>query len=141
VVRAAGEEKRIVMREPFWCRPCADRCIFDQPYCLRTISIEQVLQGAQGGICPGVCPRCCHGKETELFLLAPSVTFAMRTDAKRYQVVYHIATKPAPGFHVMDLQAFHRTALLTPPAISFEHACPDDCVFFRIQFESRSFVA
>lgn len=38
-----GEEKKIVMRESFWCRPCADRCIFDQPYCLRTISIEQVL--------------------------------------------------------------------------------------------------
>lgn len=38
-----GEEKRIVIRQSFWCRPCADRCIFDQPYCLRTISIEEVL--------------------------------------------------------------------------------------------------
>ena len=55
-----------------------------------------------------------------LFLATLSVTFAVATGTKRYQVVYHIATKPAPGFHVMDLQAFHRTALLTPPAISFQ---------------------
>jgi ADP-heptose:LPS heptosyltransferase len=41
-----GEEKRIVIRQSFWCRPCADRCIFDQPYCLRTISIEEVLLSA-----------------------------------------------------------------------------------------------
>jgi heptosyltransferase-2 len=33
----------IVMHPAFWCRPCADRCIFDQPYCLRTISIDQVM--------------------------------------------------------------------------------------------------
>ncbi len=72
---------------------------------------------------------CCG---VHLFLPTPSVTFAMTTDAKRDQVVHHIAAEPAPGFHVMDLQAFHGTALLTPPAISFEHACPDDCVFFRI---------
>jgi heptosyltransferase-2 len=41
-----GEQNKIVMNPSFWCRPCADRCIFDQPYCLRTISIEQVLQAA-----------------------------------------------------------------------------------------------
>jgi len=65
----------------------------------------------------------------------------MTTDAKRNQVLHHIVTEPTPGFQMMDLQAFYRTALLTPPAISLEHACPDDCVFFRIQFESRSFLA
>ncbi len=79
--------------------------------------------------------------EVQLFLEAPSVTFAMTTDAKRNQVVHHIATELAPAFYVMDLQAFHGTALLAPPAISFEHACPDDCVLFRIQFELRSFLA
>jgi ADP-heptose:LPS heptosyltransferase len=41
-----GERKKIVMHPSFWCRPCADRCIFDQPYCLRTISIEQVFEAA-----------------------------------------------------------------------------------------------
>ena len=73
--------------------------------------------------------------EVSLFLPAPSVTFAVTTGAKRNQVVHHIATELAPAFYVMDLQAFHGTALLAPPAISLEHACPDDCVFFRIQFE------
>ncbi len=72
-----------------------------------------------------------------LFLLAPSVTLAVTTDAKRNQVVHHIVTELAPGLHVVNFQAFHGTALLTPPAVSFEHACPDNCVYFRIQFESR----
>ncbi len=88
-----------------------------------------------------MCPRRWRRKEAGLFLPAPSVTFAVTTDAKRNQVVHHIITEPAPGFHVMDLQAFHGTALLAPPAISFEHAGPDDCIFFRIQFESGSFLA
>src|SRR5713226_4628875 len=89
----------------------------------------------------GCAQGAAIGKETELFLPALSVTFAVTTDAKSYQVVHHIVTEPAPTFYVMDLQAYHGTALLAPPAISFEHACPDDCVFFRIQFESGSFLA
>ena len=64
----------------------------------------------------------------------------MTTDAKRNQVMHNIVTELAPAFYVMDLQAFHGTALLAPPAISFEHACPNDGVFFRIQFESGSFL-
>src|SRR5947209_6804194 len=74
-------------------------------------------------------------------LTAPSVTFAVTTHAKRYQVVHDVATELALGFHVMNVQAFHGTALLAPPAISFEHACPEDCVSFGIQFESRSFLS
>ena len=69
------------------------------------------------------------------------MAFAMTRDAKRNQVVHHIVTELAPGFHMMNLQAFHGTALLAPPAIPFEDACPDDRVFFRIQFKSRSFLA
>ncbi len=65
----------------------------------------------------------------------------MTTEAKSYQVVHHIVPELALAFFVMDLQAFHGTALLAPPTISFEHACPDDGVLFRIQFESRSFLA
>jgi len=80
-------------------------------------------------------------RHTKNRLTAPSVTFAVTTHAKRYQVVYDGATESASGFHIMNLQTFHGTALLAPPAISFEHACPDDCVFFWIQFESRSFLA
>src|SRR5947209_15606136 len=69
-------------------------------------------------------------RHTKNRLTAPSVTFAVTTHAKCNQVVHHIITEPAPGFHVMDLQAFHGTALLAPPAISFEHACTDDRVSF-----------
>ncbi len=65
----------------------------------------------------------------------------MTVGTERNQIMHHIATELAPPFYVMDLQAFHGTALLAPPTISFEHACPDDCVFFQIQFESRSFLA
>jgi hypothetical protein len=75
-----------------------------------------------------------------LSLPAPSVAFAMTTNAKRNQVVHHIATELTPPFHVMDLQAFHGTALLTPPAISLQDPVSDFCVFFRAQFEPRSFL-
>jgi heptosyltransferase-2 len=37
-----GPKDRVVIRPEFWCRPCSDYCIFDQPYCLRTVSPEQV---------------------------------------------------------------------------------------------------
>ncbi len=91
-------------------------------------------------LCP--CQRLFREFATPLlFLPGPSVTFAVTTDAKRNQVVHHIATELAPAFYVMDFQAFHGTALLARPTISFEHACPHDCVLFRIQFESRSFLA
>lgn len=39
-----GRQDRIVIRPEFWCRPCFDYCIFDQPYCLRTIAPAQVVQ-------------------------------------------------------------------------------------------------
>jgi len=55
-------------------------------------------------------------------LPTPSVTFPVTTSAKRYQVVYHIVAELAPGLHVMDLQAFHGTALLAPPTISLQDA-------------------
>ena len=38
-----GPDNRIVIQSGFWCRPCFDYCLFDQPYCLRTISVESVL--------------------------------------------------------------------------------------------------
>jgi ADP-heptose:LPS heptosyltransferase len=41
-----GTGNRVVIRNGFLCRPCFDRCIFDQPYCLRTISIEEVFAAA-----------------------------------------------------------------------------------------------
>ncbi len=41
-----GTNNRIVIQPNFWCRPCFDYCIFDQPYCLRTISVDSVFQAA-----------------------------------------------------------------------------------------------
>lgn len=42
-----GAHHQIVIREGFWCRPCFDYCIFDQPYCLRTIDVQEVYQAAR----------------------------------------------------------------------------------------------
>jgi lipopolysaccharide heptosyltransferase II len=45
-----GPDDRIVIQSGFWCRPCFDYCLFDQPYCLRTISVESVLSAARGAL-------------------------------------------------------------------------------------------
>jgi heptosyltransferase-2 len=37
-----GERNRVVIQPSFWCRPCAERCVFDQPYCIQTIPVEAV---------------------------------------------------------------------------------------------------
>lgn len=39
-----GPHDLVVIRPEFSCRPCWDYCIFDQPYCLRTISTEEVFE-------------------------------------------------------------------------------------------------
>src|SRR5882757_3603369 len=44
------ERSRIVLHEGVWCRPCADRCLFEQPYCLRSISVKRVLSVAQAAV-------------------------------------------------------------------------------------------
>jgi ADP-heptose:LPS heptosyltransferase len=38
---------QVVMHEGVWCRPCGDRCHFDEPYCLRAVSIERVVSVAE----------------------------------------------------------------------------------------------
>jgi ADP-heptose:LPS heptosyltransferase len=43
-----GPHDRVVIRPEFWCRPCSDYCIFEQPYCLRTISVEEVWSAVEG---------------------------------------------------------------------------------------------
>ena len=45
-----GPQDRIVIRPEFWCRPCFDYCLFDEPYCLRTIAPEQVIQATREAI-------------------------------------------------------------------------------------------
>ena len=41
-----GPRDRVVIRPEFSCRPCFDYCIFDEPYCLRTISTDEVYNVA-----------------------------------------------------------------------------------------------
>jgi heptosyltransferase-2 len=41
-----GDNNHVVIRPEFWCRPCFDYCQFDQPYCLRIISVESVFNAA-----------------------------------------------------------------------------------------------
>jgi len=45
-----GSLDRIVIRPEFWCRPCSDYCMFDRPYCLSTISPENVLHSVATSI-------------------------------------------------------------------------------------------
>jgi heptosyltransferase-2 len=39
-----GKEHRVVIRNDIWCRPCGSSCIWQEPHCLRLISVEQVIQ-------------------------------------------------------------------------------------------------
>ena len=41
-----GKDHRVVLQPGFWCRPCFDYCHFDEPYCLRTITVDSVFQAA-----------------------------------------------------------------------------------------------
>lgn len=41
-----GEGHSVVIRPEFWCRPCFDYCQFDQPYCLRTVTVEAVYEAS-----------------------------------------------------------------------------------------------
>jgi ADP-heptose:LPS heptosyltransferase len=41
-----GDGNHVVIRPEFWCRPCFDYCIFDQPYCLRLVTVESVYEAA-----------------------------------------------------------------------------------------------
>lgn len=42
-----GDHHRVVVRRDMPCRPCGDRCLLDEPYCLRLISVEQVMQAVE----------------------------------------------------------------------------------------------
>jgi ADP-heptose:LPS heptosyltransferase len=45
-----GDGHRVVIRSGFWCRPCGDRCIFDKPYCLKTITVKEVFDASAEAI-------------------------------------------------------------------------------------------
>lgn len=45
-----GPRDRVVIRSEFSCRPCFDYCIFDQPYCLRMISTDEVYSAVKDAL-------------------------------------------------------------------------------------------
>lgn len=45
-----GPQDRVVIRPEFTCRPCFDYCVYDQPYCLRTISTDDVYGAVRNQI-------------------------------------------------------------------------------------------
>jgi heptosyltransferase-2 len=45
-----GPNNQVVIRSGFWCRSCLDYCLFDQPYCLRTIGVQDVYEAASRSI-------------------------------------------------------------------------------------------
>jgi heptosyltransferase-2 len=48
-----GEGHQVVIRHEMWCRPCADQCRWKEPYCLRLISVEQVMEAVRAKLeCP-----------------------------------------------------------------------------------------
>jgi hypothetical protein len=59
----------------------------------------------------------------------------MTTGAKRNQVLHHVTAELASALHVMDLQAFHGTALLASPSISLQNLDSQFLVLFRAQFK------
>jgi heptosyltransferase II len=42
-----SSNSRVVTHEGVWCRPCFDYCIFDQPYCLRAVTVDSVYEAAE----------------------------------------------------------------------------------------------
>lgn len=56
-----GEGHRVVIRHDIWCRPCADNCIWNEPHCLRLISVEQVMREVEEAV--KKLPRAFAGTE------------------------------------------------------------------------------
>jgi len=57
-----GPQDRVVIRSEFPCRPCFDYCIFDQPYCLRTISAGEVYTTVENVFHAEVALQQIHSK-------------------------------------------------------------------------------
>jgi len=57
-----GPQDRVVIRPGFPCRPCFDYCIFDQPYCLRTISVDEVYRTVENAFHSEVALQKIHSE-------------------------------------------------------------------------------
>ena len=65
----------------------------------------------------------------------------MAFGAHRDQILFLVATRPAPQFEVMHLQALHATADLAAPAVALQHLTMQFEVAVRIESKSRAFTA
>jgi ADP-heptose:LPS heptosyltransferase len=65
---------RVVAHEGVWCRPCFDYCIFDQPYCLRAVTVDSVFQAAVEAISI-LSPELREGKIIKESMTSSVVTF------------------------------------------------------------------
>jgi len=45
-----GAGHQVVLRKGMWCRPCWRKCRFAEPYCLRLISVEEVVQAVSKAV-------------------------------------------------------------------------------------------
>ena len=68
-----GPHDRVVIRPEFSCRPCWDYCVFDQPYCLRAISVDEVYDVVRGQM-----SRLLNLKRTTL------------TSANKVEMAFHV---------------------------------------------------
>ncbi len=57
---------KAVFRPEFWCRPCFDYCQFDEPYCLRSISVESVSEAASLATQSIARRKAIRARETEV---------------------------------------------------------------------------
>ena len=60
-----GPHDRVVIRPEFSCRPCFDYCVFDQPYCLRAISVDEVYDAAMNQIGTILNPERLHASPAD----------------------------------------------------------------------------
>ena len=74
--------------------------------------------------------------ESLLQLLA-SMRSRMAFSAERDQVLFLVATRLAPQFEVMHLQALHATADLATPAVALENLPMQFVVAVRVESEPR----
>lgn len=60
-----GPNNRVVIQPGFWCRPCFDYCRFEEPYCMRVITVNSVYTAAEDALMQ-------NGKRHEIKPISPS---------------------------------------------------------------------
>ena len=65
-----GRDNQLVIQPGFWCRPCFDYCRFDQPYCLRTITVDSVFEASAKSV-SALLKRSSRGEQS-IHLVTPA---------------------------------------------------------------------